>query len=139
MPAKSEGARAAAKEARAKHTRAARRYKPSKAQRRKYEKTYAANNPDMVWLKNRRRHYRRTYGIELEQAIALLERQGNACAICRCPLDAFSHNTHVDHCHDTKRVRGILCRTCNMQVGWYEKWPNFHQHAASYLERANVV
>lgn len=44
----------------------------------------------------------------------LLEQQRYQCAICSC---AVGHSSPVDHDHDTGRVRGVLCRTCNTNEG----------------------
>jgi hypothetical protein len=52
----------------------------------------------------------------------LLKRQSGVCAICAKPL-VFSSEVRapsIDHDHRTGRVRGILCRSCNLRVGWYE-------------------
>lgn len=60
--------------------------------------------------------WRKQYGIGLEDYEALLAKQGGGCAIC--------HNGpngrglfHVDHCHDTGLVRGLLCAKCNLLLG----------------------
>jgi hypothetical protein len=108
------------------------------AQMRKTEQNYKERNPDMFWLKTRNRHYRRSYGISFDKAIEILELQGNCCCICKTTLSLFSHNAHVDHCHLSNKVRGILCRTCNMQIGWFEKWPDFYIHARFYLGVGDV-
>jgi hypothetical protein len=55
------------------------------------------------------------YGITLEEYEKLLEKQGGGCALCgkakkKKPL-------HVDHCHKTGKVRGLLCPPCNRAVG----------------------
>lgn len=62
--------------------------------------------------------YRRKtrYGITQEQLIGRLEKQKHKCAICRLK---FGHKNMfvVDHCHDSKLVRGLLCRNCNLGIG----------------------
>lgn len=118
-----------------------RRKNPAKyrALEAKNQKTYRQRHPEKHKEKERNRHYRRSYGITYTEATALLSRQGWACAICPAPLKSLGGNTHVDHCHKTKKVRGILCRTCNMQIGWFERWPEFYRFAAAYLWRKNVV
>jgi hypothetical protein len=57
------------------------------------------------------------YGLTLEQYTTLHESQEGRCAICReeCPLRA--KHTHIDHCHRSGRVRGILCHHCNLALG----------------------
>jgi hypothetical protein len=37
------------------------------------------------------------------------------CAICREPPGDTA--LHVDHCHDTGRIRGLLCFRCNSALG----------------------
>lgn len=105
----------------------------------KHRRNYIKRHPEKWREKERNRHYRRAYGITFTQALDLLAGQGWACAICAAPLKGLGGNTHVDHCHKERRVRGILCRTCNMQIGWFERWPEFHKFAAAYLRRENVV
>lgn len=48
-----------------------------------------------------------------------LSRQGGLCAICPRELGA---EPNCDHCHVTKKPRGLLCRACNISLGYYEKW-----------------
>lgn len=52
------------------------------------------------------------YGLKSEEVQEMLNRQGGKCAICRTALKKH----HVDHCHATGRVRGILCHGCNMKL-----------------------
>jgi hypothetical protein len=62
----------------------------------------------------------RKYGIDGQQFSSLVERQKGLCKICKGSLGEGRY-THVDHCHNTGKVRGILCHTCNTKLGWAEK------------------
>ena len=42
------------------------------------------------------------------------------CALCFGVIPLHHKNTHVDHCHVTGRVRGILCHKCNLRIGVLE-------------------
>lgn len=70
-----------------------------------------------------RRWLNRKYGITTEDYEALYEAQKGVCAICRLPETSVHHHTMtpkalaVDHCHATKKVRGLLCFRCNSTVG----------------------
>lgn len=64
---------------------------------------------------------KRMYGITLADKATMLAAQGGGCALCHKLLELMSRDTHVDHCHKTKRVRGVLCFTCNRRVGVIEK------------------
>lgn len=66
------------------------------------------------------------YGLSLADYDALLIRQGGGCAICGTPSDL-----HVDHDHATGRVRGLLCRGCNIGVGHFAD--DSHRVAAASL------
>lgn len=73
------------------------------------------------------------YGITLEQYAAMLEKRGGGCAICggtsqRRPLD-------VDHNHQTRVVRGLLCSPCNVLIGFAKENVERLAQAADYLRR----
>ena len=40
------------------------------------------------------------------------------CAICRCDIST-GKDCHIDHCHDTDIVRGLLCNKCNNGLGMF--------------------
>ncbi len=75
---------------------------------------------------------KRLYGLSKEALKAVLEHQRSRCAICSRPVDDLTG--HVDHCHATRRVRGILCRGCNVGVGHLGDDPARLRAAAAYLE-----
>jgi hypothetical protein len=39
---------------------------------------------------------------------------GGMCACCRLDSDA---TLHLDHCHTTGRMRGFICKACNLGIG----------------------
>lgn len=61
----------------------------------------------------------RRYGITIAERDAILKKQGGKCAICRRPIKP-GKATHVDHCHKSKKVRGILCAPCNVGLGHFD-------------------
>lgn len=64
------------------------------------------------------RHLRRFYGINRADFDALCESQLGRCAICGCPRESALRGTlFVDHDHETGRVRGLLCYSCNTAIG----------------------
>ena len=81
-------------------------------------RAWAEANPD-EWERHRRKSYlKRTYGITPEQYDDMLAAQGGVCAVCGAPPeDPRGYRMHVDHCHDSGRVRGILCGGCNRGMG----------------------
>lgn len=71
------------------------------------------------------------YGLTKEQYFEILENQNGVCAICeqKCKTN---QRLVVDHCHKTSVVRGLLCKSCNMQLGVLEK-DQWMDKALSYL------
>lgn len=76
----------------------------------------------------------RDYGVTAEQFSALLKRQGGLCAICGQPDRSAKNILHVDHCHETCVVRGLLCHRCNIGLGHFQDDPALLTRAAEYLE-----
>jgi hypothetical protein len=94
--------------------------------KREKARAWRIANPDRVLAyrkANRRKHYlqesARKYGIADGWFDAQMAAQGEACATCRKSFDWDDKQTkpHIDHCHDSKRVRGILCNRCNTVLG----------------------
>jgi hypothetical protein len=64
----------------------------------------------------------------------MLADQDGRCAICY--TEANGRMWHIDHCHDTGKVRGILCDICNRGIGNLKDDPKLLRQAAEYLEAA---
>ena len=88
----------------------------------KRQKEYARLHPETP-EKNRARQLKSKYGISIEEYNNLLVSQNNGCAICG-KKTAYNNGTkrlHVDHCHNTNKIRGLLCSQCNTTLGHLEK------------------
>lgn len=62
----------------------------------------------------------RSYGLNMEQYSAMIEKCGNVCEICGREMTRGSKCSAavvVDHCHVTGVVRGVICRRCNTALG----------------------
>lgn len=58
------------------------------------------------------------YGINNEVYSKMLSNQNGLCKICNCTPDkAPKGKLYVDHCHETGKVRGLLCDHCNNVLG----------------------
>lgn len=62
------------------------------------------------------------YRVTLVVLLMLLDQQGWKCAICGQGFDLAAkgkdpRNPHIDHCHSTGALRGLLCNTCNSSIG----------------------
>jgi hypothetical protein len=84
--------------------------------------------------KGRDRDLRRHYGISLATLERMIRAQGGQCAICEDIFKSDRH-THVDHCHFTGAIRGILCSSCNLMLGHAKDDPKRLLAAAQYLEQ----
>jgi len=78
----------------------------------------------------RKWHLRTKYGLTPEHYEEMLERQGGGCAICGKPPGDTA--LHVDHCHETGRVRGLLCFSCNAGLGQFKHDPELLEAALTY-------
>jgi hypothetical protein len=79
-------------------------------------------------LQSRAGHLKRQYDLTEQQVEALREAQGGVCAICRS-----ASAVHVDHDHETGKVRGMLCFSCNAALGHFKDDPAVLRRAARYL------
>ena len=78
-----------------------------------------------------------SFGISLEDYQNKLVAQGGTCAICKSssPGRAGVRYFSVDHCHDTGKIRDLLCARCNTGIGLLQDNPEILDIAAKYLRR----
>lgn len=90
---------------------------------------WRADNPE----RNRNNVLMRKYGITYDEFQILLEAQGGRCAICSGTDPGGSGDWHVDHNHETDKVRGLLCSFCNTGIGMFRDNVQNLYLAAAYL------
>ncbi|MFC9606544.1 endonuclease VII domain-containing protein [Streptomyces niveus] len=79
--------------------------------------------------RNQKSYFKRKYGITMAQRDEMISSQMGICVICLSAPAA-----HVDHCHETGRVRGVLCFNCNSAIGKLGDDPDTLRRATAYLE-----
>lgn len=100
-----------------------------RAQHLQQMKTHYKRDPE--WMRLQATLHR--YGLTLDQYHSLQERQDFCCAICGDELVDGVQGTHIDHCHDTQRIRGLLCNGCNLGIGHFRERPAALTAAARYV------
>jgi len=98
---------------------------------RKKWKRYSKRNPEKIRAKN----FKDRYGIGIEEYEALKDQQDGKCSIC----ETEGHVLYVDHCHDTQKIRGLLCHKCNTGIGMLQDSIELLKKAQRYLETAHGI
>ena len=86
-------------------------------------------------------HLRGKFGIGIADYEQMLRAQGGVCAICERQerrVDARTGKPRrlaVDHCHESEKVRGLLCFSCNTAIGQFDHKPEIAAAAHRYLSR----
>jgi hypothetical protein len=96
------------------------------------------DNPENVarhLVRMRERTKERRYGITQEQFNQMLLNQNSKCKICSNDFKS-SKDTHIDHCHNTNKVRGLLCNNCNMALGQFNDNTDNMDNAIIYLQNS---
>lgn len=90
--------------------------------------------------KNERKYSVTKYGITLDQYNEMLKAQNCVCAICEQPEKSLNGKgtglkpLAIDHCHETGKVRKLLCSRCNIGIGSLKHSPDLLRKAALYCE-----
>lgn len=113
-----------------------------------------SNEKNRQWVANNRKRraksYRNTtlrnHGLTTETYDALLTFQDGKCAGCdvtaanAVAANQFGQGSlHVDHCHTTGELRGLLCSPCNNVLGLADDSQTVLDALATYLERRAPV
>ena len=90
-----------------------------------------ANSPELK-LRSKWRHIKSKFKIDEEKWTNIFNKQGGKCAICSTSIDT---SAHLDHCHLTNNIRGLLCGHCNKGLGHFKDSADTLVLAAEYLKR----
>lgn len=82
----------------------------------------------------RNNQYFKRYGITLNDYEKMLKIQNYCCAICTIHISELSSRLHVDHCHTTGKVRGLLCFNCNSGLGRFKDSKSNLLNAVTYIK-----
>lgn len=74
------------------------------------------------------------FGITNEDYFEMLKDQNGVCCICKQPPEEGKY-FHVDHCHVSSDVKGLLCKNCNHGLGNFKDNPSYLRNAIEYLDR----
>lgn len=92
--------------------------------------------------RNKRRSYmlNHNYGLTEEQYNLMFEAQNGVCAICKQSEKRKSpynvdFSLAVDHCHETGKIRGLLCTNCNKGLGNLKESVSNLIAAAEYIKK----
>lgn len=108
---------------------------------RAYRSNWKRRNPEKVAAmkpdKATKRTYevRSKYGLEPSEHKRIFDEHGGKCAICRKPESCFKKALHLDHCHKTGMMRGLLCVLCNTKLGRVKEDPKKFPESAHYLRK----
>jgi hypothetical protein len=104
---------------------------------------------DKKLVASRKQNLKHRYGITEEEYNQMLIQQKHSCKICGHKPD--KHQTqpdkyqtqpdkplYVDHCHQTKVIRGLLCHKCNVALGHMNDDPQRLEKAISYLKESCI-
>lgn len=116
----------------------------NKEARKAWTKKYREENKEKISLK-KKEHYLanrksnlskgrfRKYGISEETYQTMLDDQRGICAICGLSMD----KPHVDHDHNSGKVRALLCGNCNTAIGLLKESIQTLESAIQYLQYHN--
>jgi hypothetical protein len=94
-------------------------------------KLWKKNNPEKADQIMRKSKLKLNYGIIQDDYDRMLKYQNNQCAICKKSSDK---RLQIDHCHNTNKIRGLLCFNCNTGLGKFEDNIEFIERAALYIK-----
>lgn len=101
-----------------------------------YQKAYRVVNIEKI----RDKELLKKYGITLDDWNRMYKEQNGVCKICGKPETKIDRRLGivrrlaVDHCHDTGKVRGLLCTECNQAIGLLHHDPKIIKSALEYCK-----
>ena len=103
--------------------------------REQYLESRKVNNKKTADLR-REWGYQKDFGITIADYDEMYILQSGCCAICGTHQSKLPKRLAVDHCHETRKVRGLLCSKCNIGIGFLDDSVQILRNAITYLEMA---
>jgi hypothetical protein len=110
-------------------------YKERSKKRRKERYNFLKeNDPSFLWLQNRNYKLKKAYNITHEEYMEMLKSQDYKCLVCgKEHQEADKKRLVVDHCHNTNKIRGLLCNNCNTALGLLYENTSIIESLKSYV------
>jgi hypothetical protein len=102
-----------------------------------YQRAWHKRNP----MRAKSFELKRMFGISVEDYMRMYETQNGCCDICGQRGDEINGGDRrtstlaVDHCHETGRIRSLLCASCNRGLGLLKDSPDILEKAIAYLRK----
>lgn len=99
------------------------RWDAARVRKEEEQRAYRERNVPRISGEDRERYGKqivkavRTFGMTADEYKAMVGAHDGRCAMC-----SQERPLVLDHCHQTGRVRGLLCHPCNVGLGKYEKY-----------------
>lgn len=99
-----------------------------------------ANASSLAWWTNNKERaesarVQRVYGLAPEDFAGMVRAQEGRCAVCG---ESPERSLHIDHDHDTGAVRGLLCNSCNLALGFLKDSPAVVERMLAYIRQHKV-
>jgi hypothetical protein len=107
-------------------------YKKRRLSERKRRKKYSREHPEQ----SKRWYLKKHYGLSLEEYNEMVRRQGGVCYVCG-KRQRGPNGLSLDHNHTTNKPRKLLCRNCNLAIGFSNDSPELLEKLAAYLRVFN--
>jgi hypothetical protein len=103
---------------------------------KEWRKNLKETNPLLWKFRERKWALKKNYGITPEDYLAMFIQQEGLCACCRNPPKE-GKILCVDHCHQTNKIRGLLCESCNLVLGKVKDNTFTLKNMIKYLRKNN--
>ena len=100
-------------------------------------KAYRLANLEKIKASVRSAYIKRTYGITAQEYDARIAAQNGKCEVCKNKPNGNGAKSklHLDHCHTTQKIRGMICGNCNAALGMAKDDLVILRALVAYMER----
>ncbi len=101
----------------------------------KYRANKRKQDPEREFLRKRKIDLRQKYKMTLEDFDVMFKTQNGKCKVCPRKVTSM---LHIDHCHSSGTVRGLLCQKCNHALGMVDDSIEILEKLINYLKETNT-